>query len=149
MIRHVSQDHGAVARPERAKLNCPVTDCHKQYKVRGWLNKYLQSCHPEVTSTASGRREQPSRAATLLPPAGRGKVFGEFVPKRASKTTDMRNTTLQLLEVHQLVKAERREPPNQHGLEVTAALPTNQLSSRDKSRPSTEMPHPFSTVFIP
>ncbi|KAM3176982.1 hypothetical protein ACTXT7_005457 [Hymenolepis weldensis] len=57
---------------ERAKLNCPVTDYHKRYKVRGWLNKHLQSCHPD---TASGKREQSSRATTPLPPAGGGKLI--------------------------------------------------------------------------
>ncbi|KAM3171585.1 hypothetical protein ACTXT7_016325 [Hymenolepis weldensis] len=70
MLRQVRQDHGAVARTERAKLSCPVTDCHKQFKVR------------EVTNTVSGKREQFSPATTPLPLAGR-------VPKRASGTTDM------------------------------------------------------------
>ncbi|KAM3183079.1 hypothetical protein ACTXT7_011063 [Hymenolepis weldensis] len=114
MLRHVRQNHGAVDKPERAKLSCPVTDCHKQYKVRGWLNKHLQSCHPEVTSTVSGKRERSSRAKTPLPPARRDKVFGKFACNFP-----------------------------------TAALPTNHPSSREKLAASTEMPHPFSTVFIP
>ncbi|KAM3186303.1 hypothetical protein ACTXT7_004587 [Hymenolepis weldensis] len=35
MLRHVKQDHGAKPTTERAKLSCPVTGYHKQYKVRG------------------------------------------------------------------------------------------------------------------
>lgn len=80
MLPQVRQDHGAGAKTERAKLNCRVTDCHKQYKVRGWLTKHLQFCHPEVINTVRGRREQTSRATTLLPTAGRGKFIGKFVP---------------------------------------------------------------------
>ncbi|VUZ48267.1 unnamed protein product, partial [Hymenolepis diminuta] len=63
---------------ERPKLSCPLTDCHKQYKVTGWLTKHLLSCHPEE-KLLSGKWQQVIRATTPLQTATGGEFIGKFV----------------------------------------------------------------------
>ncbi|VUZ57138.1 unnamed protein product [Hymenolepis diminuta] len=157
MLWHVRQDHGAVVKSEGAKLSCPVTDCHKQYKVRGWVKKHIQSCHPELMSTASGSREQPSRANTPLPRAGRGKVFCKFecnFPGCSKSLGTEKGTRNHGYEKHNWFVAsnaplgEGRKRITTKSRLLRGSCPTKTSpASRDKSEASTEMLYPHSTVF--
>ncbi|KAM3172487.1 hypothetical protein ACTXT7_014423 [Hymenolepis weldensis] len=142
MLRHARQDHGAVAKQERAKLSCPVTDCHKQYKMRGWLNKHLQFCHPEVISTASGKREQPSRATTPLPPERRGFEKG-------TRNHGYEKHNWSVARSAPIGEGRKKRTTTKKELEDTATLPNfYHPNSRDKLETSTEMPH-LSLLFTP
>ena len=46
MSRHVRLDHSLPIQQESGgMLNCPQPDCQKQYKLKGWLLRHIQSCH--------------------------------------------------------------------------------------------------------
>ena len=51
MNRHVRNDHTVTKEKEEkmdpvGKFRCPISDCNKKYKRKGWLNRHLRECHP-------------------------------------------------------------------------------------------------------
>ena len=82
MNRHVRNDHKVVKKEGKEtieeakdpmdlleKFRCPIKDCNKKYKTKGWLARHMKECHPSYAGiTAEGDKVESKKIGGNVTP---------------------------------------------------------------------------------